>query len=51
MACSLHAVGVDNVSGHDATYIALAEALRVSLVTTDQRLAGAPGLRCTVEVV
>ena len=40
-----------NVSGYDATYIALAEALGVALVTTDQKLAGAPGLRCRVEVV
>jgi predicted nucleic acid-binding protein len=40
-----------NLSGYDATYVALAEALGVSLITTDRRLSRAPGLRCTVEVV
>lgn len=40
-----------NLSGYDATYIALAESLDVPLITTDRRLARAPGLRCTLEVV
>lgn len=40
-----------NVSAHDATYVAVAEALEVPLVTADGRLARAPGHRCTVMVV
>lgn len=41
----------DNVSAYDATYVAVAEALEVPLVTADARLARAPGPRCTVTVV
>ncbi len=41
----------DNLSAHDATYVAVAEALEVPLVTADGRLARAPGPRCTVTVV
>ena len=41
----------DNVTAYDATYVALAEALQVELVTADARLAAAPGLRCAVRVV
>lgn len=40
-----------NLSGYDATYVALAESLDEPLLTTDLRLARAPGLRCPVEVV
>lgn len=40
-----------NLSGYDATYVALAESLDVPLITTDGRLGRAPGLRCAVEVV
>lgn len=40
-----------NVTGYDSTYVVLAEQLNVPLMTTDRRLAGAPGLRCRVEVV
>lgn len=40
-----------NVTAYDALYVALAEALGVSLVTLDARLAGAPGVRATVEVL
>ena len=41
-----------NLSAYDATYVALAEALRAtSLLTTDERLRRAPGLRCQVEVL
>ena len=40
-----------NVTPYDAAYVALAEALRVPLVTGDARLASAPGIRCAVEVL
>lgn len=40
-----------NLTVYDATYVALAEALGVALLTADQRLARAPGLRCRVEVL
>jgi predicted nucleic acid-binding protein len=39
-----------NLSGYDAAYVAAAEHLGVRLVTADQRLAAAPGLRCAVFV-
>ena len=38
----------ENVDPFDASYVALAEALDVPLVTTDRRLARAPGIRATV---
>lgn len=41
----------DNVSAHDATYVALAEALDCPLLTADARLAAAPGIRCPVVTV
>lgn len=41
----------ENLSAHDATYVALAEALAVPLVTADGRLGRAPGPRCTITVV
>jgi predicted nucleic acid-binding protein len=37
-----------NLTMYDASYVALAELLRVSLVTLDRRIAHAPDLRCTV---
>jgi predicted nucleic acid-binding protein len=41
-----------NLSAYDATYVALTELLdATSLLTTDARLAKAPGLRCVVEVL
>jgi predicted nucleic acid-binding protein len=40
-----------NVRGWDAVYVALAEALRAVLITTDARLARASGLRCSVQVL
>jgi predicted nucleic acid-binding protein len=41
-----------NLSGYDATYVALAEALAAdSLVTTDGRMAAAPGIRVPVELL
>ena len=41
----------DNVTTYDAAYVALAEALRVPLLTADARLANAPGIRCEVELL
>lgn len=41
----------DNVSAYDATYVAVAEALGCPLVTADARLAGAPGVRCSITLV
>lgn len=41
----------DNVSTYDAMYVALAEVLDAPLLTTDLRLAHAPGLTCPVEVL
>lgn len=40
-----------NLTMYDASYVALAELLDLILVTGDLRLAKAPGLRCSVEVV
>lgn len=40
-----------NVTAYDAAYVALAELLDVVLVTTDRRLAQAPGPRCIFEVL
>jgi predicted nucleic acid-binding protein len=40
-----------NLTPYDAAYVALAEALGANLVTADARLANAPGLRCTIEVL
>lgn len=39
-----------NVTAYDAAYLALAEGLRAPLLTTDGRLARAPGHHATVEV-
>lgn len=41
----------DNVTIYDAVYVALAERLDCLLVTADQRLAAAPGINCSVEVL
>ena len=40
-----------NVSVYDAVYVALAEALGAVLLTCDARLAGAPGIGASVELV
>lgn len=37
-----------NLSAYDATYVALAEALELELVTYDRAMATAPGIRCDV---
>lgn len=39
------------VSVYDAWYVALAERLSTTLVTTGRRLASANGLRCQIEIV
>ena len=39
-----------NLTSYDATYVALAEALDAPLITLDQRLSEAPGIRCRVEI-
>ena len=41
----------DNLTACDAAYVALAEALRCPLVTSDARLASAAGIRCEVQVL
>jgi predicted nucleic acid-binding protein len=41
----------DNLTPYDAAYVALAEALEVSLLTGDERLARSPGPRCRIEVL
>jgi predicted nucleic acid-binding protein len=40
-----------NLTAYDATYVALAEALGVSLVTRDRRLANASGHRAQIEII
>jgi predicted nucleic acid-binding protein len=40
-----------NVTAYDACYVALAEALECPLITADRRLANAPTIRCTTEVL
>ena len=41
----------DNLTAYDAAYLALAETLEVPLLTRDRRMANAPGVRGTVEVI
>jgi predicted nucleic acid-binding protein len=40
-----------NVTPYDAAYVALAEVLDCALLTSDSRLASAPGPRCVIRVV
>ena len=40
-----------NVTPYDSTYVALAEGLSCTLVTGDARLARAPGIQCSVEIL
>jgi predicted nucleic acid-binding protein len=40
-----------DLSAYDATYVALAELMTAPLLTTDRRLARAPGLLCPVRVL
>jgi len=41
----------DNLTAYDATYVALAEALDLPLVTCDSKMASAPGHSARVEVL
>lgn len=41
----------ENLSAYDATYVALAEAFDVALLTADVKIAGAPGPTCPISVV
>lgn len=41
----------DNLTVYDASYVALAEALQVTLLTGDRRLAKSSGPRCAIEVL
>jgi predicted nucleic acid-binding protein len=41
----------DNLTIYDASYVALAEALEVTLLTGDGRLARSTGPQCTIEVL
>lgn len=40
-----------NLTTYDATYVAAAERYRCALVTTDARLARAPGIHCAVSLI
>jgi predicted nucleic acid-binding protein len=40
----------DNLSVYDAWYVAVAESIAAALVTLDERLASAPGIRCEVRL-
>lgn len=40
-----------NLSSYDASYVALAEQTGAILLTRDRRMLGAPGIRCTIDVV
>ncbi len=41
-----------NLSAYDATYVALTEAIgATALLTTDARLANAPGINCRIELL
>jgi len=41
----------ENLTVYDASYVALAEALEVPLLTADARIARAPALKCLIEVM
>jgi predicted nucleic acid-binding protein len=41
----------ENLTAYDAAYVALAEALGATLLTRDERLAGAPGHGAEIELV
>jgi predicted nucleic acid-binding protein len=41
----------DNVTPYDAAYLALAERLDCALITCDAKMTGAPGTRCTFDLI
>ncbi len=41
----------ENLRPYDAAYVALAEMLAIPLLTTDARLAAAPGIECEIELL
>ncbi|MBI2243964.1 MAG: type II toxin-antitoxin system VapC family toxin [Nocardioides sp.] len=41
----------ENLTAYDAAYVALAERLNGTLVTTDRKLAPAGGPRCAIDVI
>jgi predicted nucleic acid-binding protein len=41
----------DNLTVHEAAYVALAEVMQATLLTGDQRLAGAAGPQCSIEIL
>lgn len=41
----------DNLTSYDAAYVTVAEAFNTTLLTSDQRLAKAPGARCPIELI
>ena len=41
----------NNLTAYDALFVAAAERLNVPLVTGDRRLAAAPGVRCSIELI
>jgi len=41
----------DNLTAYDACYVALAEVTGATLLTSDRRLAGAPGVHCEIELM
>jgi predicted nucleic acid-binding protein len=41
----------DNLTAYDASYVALAELLAATLVTTDARMTRAPQIRCPVDLL
>lgn len=40
-----------NITAYDAVYVALAESLSVELLTSDRKLADAPGTQCKIRVI
>lgn len=40
----------ENLTAHDAVFVALAESLGVPLITCDARMASAPGIEATIEL-
>jgi predicted nucleic acid-binding protein len=41
----------ENLTPHDAAYVALAELTGAVLVTGDERITAAPGARCDIQLI